>query len=72
MKILSEWHLATANNGKQINVKVVPLKRKQNSMQGGTWVEVGKMIQLESGLEIDFNLDGKSFYAAYNELYRLD
>ena len=71
MKKLSEWHIATASNGHEISVKVIPLKRKQNSVEGHKWVEVGKMIQLQSGQEIEFNLDRKSFYVSHNQLYRL-
>jgi len=72
LKILNEWHLATARNGNQINVKIIPLKRQQNSMTGTLWVEVGKLIELESGETIHFNLDGKSFYAEFNQLYRVN
>ncbi|EXS21871.1 hypothetical protein J658_3131 [Acinetobacter baumannii 573719] len=45
--------------------------RKQNSLDGYRWVEVGKKIQLQSGEEIELNQDGKSFYAGFNQLYRL-
>ncbi|WP_343594513.1 transposase [Acinetobacter sp.] len=72
MKKLNEWHVATATNGHEIYVKVIPLKRIQNSVEGHQWVEVGKMIQLTSGEEIEFNLDRKSFYTSYNQLYRLN
>ena len=71
MNILNEWHTATAVNGGEINVKLVPLKRKQNTQDGFIWVEVGKMIQLQTGEEILFNIDGKSFYTGVNKLYRL-
>ncbi len=72
MNILSEWHVATATDGKEISVKIIPLKRKQNSTDGYTWVEVGKLIELESGMEIAFNPDGRSFYTSFNQLYRLN
>ncbi|MCO8095314.1 transposase [Acinetobacter lwoffii] len=68
---INEWHIATATDGNEINVKLVPLKRKQNTMDGFIWVEVGKMIQLPTGEEFQFNLDGKSFYTGVNQLYRL-
>lgn len=72
MKKLSEWHIAKAINGHEIFVKVIPLKRIQNSMEGRQkWVEVGKMIQLQCGQEIELNLDCKSFYVSNNQLYRL-
>ncbi|ANF81684.1 transposase [Acinetobacter sp. NCu2D-2] len=71
MKILNQWYTATAVNGCEINVKVVPLKRKQSTLDGFIWVDVGSMIQLSSGEEIQFNLDGKSFYTGVNQLYRL-
>jgi hypothetical protein len=40
-------------------------------LKGFKWVEVGKKILLDSGQEIDFNLDGNSFYTEVNQLYRL-
>ncbi|MDQ1207511.1 hypothetical protein QE380_000434 [Acinetobacter baylyi] len=69
---LNEWRIATSTNGHEIQVKVIPLKRIQNALTGKTWVEVGKAIQLKSGEEVGLNLDGKSFYASYNQLYRLN
>nr|WP_171501003.1 transposase [Acinetobacter wanghuae] len=72
LKILNEWYTATAVNGCEIDVKLVPLKRKQNTIEGFIWVDVGQMIQLETGEELPFNLDGKSFYTGVNQLYRLN
>ena len=71
LKKINEWHVATAADGNEINVKLVPLKRKQSTQDGFIWVEVGKMIQLPTGEEFQFNLDGKSFYTGVNQLYRL-
>ncbi|QSG83619.1 transposase [Acinetobacter indicus] len=69
---VENWQLATAVNGQEIFVKVMPLKKKQRSSQGFIWVEVGKMIELQSGQQVEFNLDGKSFYVALNQLYKLN
>ncbi len=71
LKIINEWRIAKASNGNEICVKIIPLKRQQNTLNGSKWVEVGKKVLLESGQEVDFNLDGKSFYASVNQLYRL-
>ncbi|MBJ8482645.1 transposase [Acinetobacter vivianii] len=71
LKTINEWHVAKASNGNEICVQIIPLKRQQNTLEGFKWVEVGKKILLNSGLEIDFNLDGKSFYTDVNQLYRL-
>ncbi|ENV33311.1 hypothetical protein [Acinetobacter gerneri] len=71
MNILNGWMTAIATNGEKIRVKISPLNRKQNNLDGVTWVEVGKQIQVESGEFFQFNLDGKSFYAGQNNLYRL-
>ncbi|MCU4581152.1 transposase [Acinetobacter gyllenbergii] len=71
LKIINEWRVAKACNGNEICVQIIPLKRQQNTLEGFKWVEVGKKILLDSGLEIDFNLDGKSFYTDVNQLYRL-
>lgn len=72
LKNLNDSYLATSDSGKQITVKIVPLKRLQNSTQGMIWVEVGQLIELESGKKIELNLDGKSFYTGINELYRFN
>ena len=71
MKKLSEWRIAKSISGNEISVKIIPLKRMQNSIEGHKWVEVGKKIQLECGQEIEFNLERKSFYISHNQLYRL-
>jgi len=72
LKIINEWHIATATNGNEINVQIIPLKRQQSTLNGFKWVEVGKKILLQSGQEIEFNLDGRSFYISPNQLYRLN
>jgi hypothetical protein len=42
LKIINEWHIATATNGNEINVQIIPLKRQQSTLNGFKWVEVGK------------------------------
>ncbi|RKG34075.1 transposase [Acinetobacter tianfuensis] len=71
MKKLSEWLTASQANGGQIKVKLVPMQRQQNTPQGFIWVDVGQMIELETGETFNFNVDGKSFYTGFNQLYRL-
>ena len=71
MKNLNTWSVATAINGREIQVKVVPMQRQQNTINGMIMVNVGKMIELETGEQFPFNLDGKSFYTGFNQLYRL-
>lgn len=66
-----EYRVAKAVNGREINVQIIALQRKQNICGGFKLVEVGKKILLDSGIEVNFNLDGKSFYIAPNEIYRL-
>lgn len=68
-KLISK--IAVSANGTQLSVQLIPLKRKQNTIDGFIWVEVGKKIQLESGIEISLNLDGKSFYVSPNEIYKI-
>ncbi|MBP2983264.1 transposase [Acinetobacter baumannii] len=58
VNIVNEWQIATAVNGNEINVRIVPHVRKQNSLDGYRWVEVGKKIQLQN--------------AGFNQLYRLN
>lgn len=67
-KIISK--IAVSANGTQISVQVIPLKKKQNTISGFVWVEVGKKVLLESGQELELNLDNKSFYISQNEIYR--
>jgi hypothetical protein len=67
----SEYRTAKAVNGNVINVQIIALQRKQNVCGGFKFVDVGTKILLDSGLEVNFNLDGKSFYIAPNEMYRL-
>lgn len=42
----------------------------QSTRDGFKWVEVGKKVLLQSGVEIDLNLDGRSFYTGVNEMFR--
>lgn len=63
--------IAKAINGREIVVSLVPLNKMQNTRNGFTWVEVGKNVLLESGIEVELNLDGRSFYAGVNEMFRL-
>lgn len=71
MKNLNNSYVATAVNGGEINVKLIPLQRKQSSLNGFIMVDVGQMVELESGEIFPLNIDGKSFYTGINQLYRL-
>ncbi|APX63258.1 MULTISPECIES: hypothetical protein [Acinetobacter] len=62
--------IAKAANGTEILVSLIPLNKQQNIRQGFKWVEVGKKVLLQSGLEVDLNMDGRSFYAQSNELFK--
>ncbi|MGE8557374.1 hypothetical protein [Acinetobacter sp.] len=64
--------VAKSVNGSEIVVSLIPLKKMQNTRDGFKWVEVGKKVLLESGIEIDLNLDGRSFYTGINEMFRLN
>jgi len=64
--------VAKAVNGREILVSLVPVKKMQNTRDGFKWVEVGKKVLLESGIEIDLNLDGRSFYTSVNEMFRFN
>ena len=63
--------VAKSVNGSEIIVSLVPSKKMQSTREGFKWVEVGKKVLLQSGQEIEFNQDGKSFYTSVNQLYRL-
>lgn len=69
---ITENLVAKSVNGREILVSLVPSKKMQNTREGFTWVEVGKKVLLQSGIEIELNLDGRSFYTGINEMFRLD
>ena len=62
--------IAKAANGTEILVSLIPLNKQQTPRHGFKWVEVGKKVLLQSGLEVDLNMDGRSFYAQSNELFK--
>ncbi|WP_416202479.1 hypothetical protein [Acinetobacter sp. ANC 3903] len=64
--------VAKSVNGREIVVSLVPVKKMQNTRDGFKWVEVGKKVLLESGIEINLNLDGRSFYTGINEMFRFN
>lgn len=64
--------IAKSKNGTEILVSLIPLNRIQNTRQGFKTVEVGKRVLLSSGIEVDLNLDGRTFYASINQLFELD
>ena len=64
--------VAKSVNGREILVSLVPSKKMQSTREGFEWVEVGKKVLLQSGIEIDLNLDGRSFYTGVHEMFRLE
>ncbi|EKU40347.1 hypothetical protein OD757_03420 [Acinetobacter sp. AYS6] len=64
--------IAKSKNGTEILVSLIPLNRIQNTRDGFKTVEVGKRVLLSSGVEVDLNLDGRTFYASINQLFKLD
>jgi len=71
LKELNTCYQAEMADGTRINVKLIPLVKKQSTRDGFIDVTVGKQIQLETGEKIELNLDGKSFYFGPNQLYRI-
>lgn len=63
--------IAKSINGTEIVVSLIPLNKMQNTRQGFKEIEVGKRVLLESGIEVDLNLDGRTFYASPNQLFKL-
>ena len=72
MLIKFENVIAKSVNGREILVSLVPSKKMQSTREGFKWVEVGKKVLLQSGIEIDLNLDGRSFYTGVHEMFRLE
>ncbi len=64
--------IAKSKNGTEIIVSLIPLNKMQNTGQGVKEIEVGKRVLLESGIEVDLNLDGRTFYASLNQLFKLN
>ena len=64
--------IAKTKNGTEIIVSLIPLNKMQNTRQGFKEIEVGKRVLLESGIEVDLNLDGRTFYTSLNQLFKLN
>ena len=63
--------IAKSKNGTEIIVSLIPLNKMQNTRQGFKEIEVGKRVLLQSGIEVDLNLDGRTFYTSLNQLFKL-
>ena len=63
--------IAKSPNGTEIIVSLIPLNKMQNTRQGSKKIEVGKRVLLSSGIEVDLNLDGRTFYTSLNQLFKL-
>ena len=64
--------IAKSKNGTEIIVSLITLNKMQNTRQGFKEIEVGKRVLLESGIEVDLNLDGRTFYTSLNQLFKLN
>ena len=64
--------LAKSKNGTEIIVSLIPHNKMQNTRQGLKRIEVGKRVLLSSGVEVDLNLDGRTFYTSLNQLFKLN
>lgn len=64
--------IAKSKNGTEIIVSLIPLNKMQNTRQGFKEIEVDKRMLLQSGIEVDLNLDGRTFYTSLNQLFKLN
>lgn len=64
--------IAKSKNGTEIIVSLIPFNKMQNTRQGFKEIEVGKRVLLQSGIEVDLNLDGRTFYTSLNQLFKLN
>ena len=64
--------IAKSKNGTEIIVSLIPLNKMQNTRQGFKEIEVGKRVLLQSGIEVDLNLDSRTFYTSLNQLFKLN
>ncbi len=44
----------------------------QNTRNGLKSIEVGKRVLLQSGIVVDLNLDGRTFYTELNQLFKFN
>ena len=44
----------------------------KNTRKGLKQIEVGKRVIMEYGIEVDLNLDGRTFYTSLNQLFKLN
>ncbi|ENW25328.1 hypothetical protein HXZ93_11470 [Acinetobacter pseudolwoffii] len=64
--------IAKSKNGTEIIVSLIPLNKMQNTRQDLKRIEVGKRVLLSSGVEVDLNLDDRTFYTSLNQLFKLN
>ncbi|ENU29951.1 hypothetical protein F991_02438 [Acinetobacter sp. CIP-A165] len=64
--------IAKSPNGTEIIVSLIPVNKMKNTRQGLKTIEVGKKVLLQSGVEVDLNLDGRTFYTSLNKLFKLN
>ncbi|WP_151707472.1 hypothetical protein [Acinetobacter sp. TUM15064] len=64
--------IAKSANGTEIQVSLIPLKKMQNTRNGLKSIEVGKRVLLQSGIVVDLNLDGRTFYTELNQLFKFN
>ena len=64
--------IAKSKNGTEIIVSLIPLNKMQNTRQGLQQIEVGKRVLLQSGIVVDLNLDGRTFYTSLHQLFKLN
>lgn len=71
MNISNGWTTAKAVNGETIRINIIPFHKVQNTMRGQILVEVYKQVEVESGEVFEINLDGRSFFLGFNNLYKI-
>ena len=64
--------IAKSSNGTEIIVSLIPINKMQSTRQGFKKIEVGKKVLLQSGIEVDLNLDGRTFYTSLNQLFKFN
>ena len=64
--------IAKSKNGTEIIVSLISLNKMQNTRQDFKELEVDKRVPLQSEIEVDLNLDGRTFYTSLNQLFKLN
>lgn len=79
LKMCMNWYklkttvnrIAIVAHGNRTHIKTTHHQKCKNTSTDSILEELGKMVSLDLSQAIDLNLDGKNFYTAFNQMYRV-